>query len=489
MPHILFKKFILFLILLTLSGDGKDSDLFTKTGYEIFIQSVENNLTEIQLQKLVVNKNKNAIKKTESVYDSKFHSSIYGYGLKNYDDFSNNKVYTVGAKTSLGIEKKLKSGTEISTDIFLNYHQNRGNIESWQFDENTFEVLQQKQKYRNNMLIPELKFSISQPLLMNRGGLIEKFLLKSAILQSEMEKLNSNLGIEKILESYRKEYIIWLRLNRDLIFMNEIYKKICSQKLRAERMLQEGLLEKDEYAQFKIFCLEQRERIAHVNNEISVKIVKLSPYLSSKTFNEDEFESLFSKNAETKLQLPSFDSTQQGSLFHLMVKEVKEHIQLQKNLLLPELNLFGESTLKHHTNKRIKPTKNKQKSFGVDFSVGAQFTMPIGNKKAKSELYEAKNSQQIIAKEKEIAIRNFSQNFSLIEKYYSLYLDLISQKSELIITLQKKSEIELNKFNQGRIDLYELLDTQAKIIEEQITLNNYKENIINIIFDYLSLIK
>ncbi len=74
-------------------------------GYEMFIRNVTNGIEEIRLNQLAVDKAQNSIEKTFSIYDPRFYSSVQAYGVRNFDDFQNNRIYTSGTRINTGIEK------------------------------------------------------------------------------------------------------------------------------------------------------------------------------------------------------------------------------------------------------------------------------------------------------------------------------------------------------------------------------------------------
>lgn len=457
--------------------------------YEVFIQNVENGVEEIKLNHLKAQKAENSINNASSVYAPLFYSTAQGYGMKNFDDFSNNDFYTLGIKEIVGIEKKLKTGTQIATEVSLDFYQNRGDIESWQMNEETYELIKQKQMFHNNIISPEIKLRVTQPLLMNRGGVVEKFILKSAVYQSDVAKLATQLENSSIIADYRKTYVKWLQLSSDTVLMNQIYVVVQKQEKRAQRMFREGLFEEDEYAQFTLFTLQLEENIDQYSVKIKSKIEKLTPFLPKEVEVDNELENLYSFYSKKSLDKISFDSTREGEMFRILEEEAKEYVELRRNLKVPEFNIFGESRVKQYLNKCNKPTKLKRKDLGVNFAVGAQFTMNIGNKKARYELKEAELSQMMVIKERNIAKRNYSENYELFLKYFNLYQNLIEKKNKIIATLQQKAKVEHKKFSQARIDLSDLLETQTSIIEENIALNSYKSNVVNIVLGYLSLIQ
>ncbi len=473
---------LLFTVLLL--ADSSDVQM----GFDYFIERVENGVLEMELHQLNIDKAENEIENVSSVYDPRFYSSIQGYGVNNYDDFSNNDLYTIGSRASAGISKKLTTGTEISTELSLDFYQNRGDIESMQMNEDTYEVQRLKQSLRNKTFSPELKLTVSHPLLMNRGGVADKFIINSATLRSDVAQLSVDIEKNVIIDSYRNEYVQLLQQQSDIDLMDQIHTDVKSLENRAARMVREGLFTRGEYAQFTIFTLQLEERIVQYEGDIDSKQQKLSAFLPDTIQHRDELEMLYSMMSAESLDSISFDSTKQGMIFQILEQEASEHISLRKNLLAPELNLFGEATAKHYTNNRFKPERNDRNDFGVNFTVGAQFSMPIGNRKARSELTEAELAYETVVNEKSINQRDYLQRYADLKRYFSLYQELIIRKQTIISTLHQKASEDRRLFRQARIDLSDLQETQTAIVEENIALNNYKANLINIVLDYFSLI-
>ncbi len=460
----------------------------TLNHYHTFISNVRKSLEEFKRNQLDEEKAENAITLAKSIYDPRLYSEFRGYGLNNYDDFSNNEIYTVGIKPSVGIEKKLRSGTSVSSEFTLDLYQNRGEMESWKLNESSYQLEKRNQKLRNRTISPELRLLISQPLLKNRGAVAEKFSVNSALYQFEAAKLTATLNNMTVLNHYRKLYVKKTQLASYTTYMNEMITTIKKQKSRAKRLLHEGLLDKDEYIQFCIFSVQLDEQIMQNETEITDKVRSIVTYLPSSEPNYSSLLKIYDECVDTEFFNLSFDSTSQGRLFTILTKEAQHYVQLRKQLNTPELNIYGEGTFKHYSNRHKRPTKSERKNLGLNFTVGAQFTMAIGNRKTHTELREAQLNMDMIQKEREISRRKFNQNYELIITYFTLYQNLIQQKQKVIETLEEKAKAEQLKFRQARIDHSDLIKTQSTIIEERVAQNNYRTKVIHLVFDYISLI-
>lgn len=469
---------LLLLIQLTLAVEVK-----AHSPYELYMKAVEADLPELEKEKLQLERHDATIDGTHAVYAPRLYASNQLYRVKNNDDFSGNDVATFGSKTVVGVNKMLKSGTEVGSELSLDIYQNRSEMESWRMNEESFELTRFREKYRNRTIQPQLTLKASHALLKNRGGIAEKFAIESATYQKISAEYRAALTKYNALNQYSQEYVQLQKLETDTILLRQIHTKLIAHKARARRMLNAGLLDRDEYARFTVLLLQIDEQISRIAMEIALLQDRLAAYITHDA-PPTSLQHLYAEQFQESLESLPFDSTLEGKLFSVLQAEANEYVTLRKNLLSPELSLYGQSGFRHYRNRSKKPEKKKRSDLSITFTVGAQFSMPIGNKKAKSELKEAKLTSQMVSKEREISIKRYSRNLQNLQTTHEQLQILITKKEALIAALKTKAQAEYRKFRQARMDLSELLDTQTSILEAQMALNSYRAELITTLITY-----
>lgn len=457
--------------------------------FQIFTMSVEQGLEEIKRNSYEVENRVNEMEKVSSVYSPNLYSRFESFRVKNYDDFSENDVTVMGMRSNVGIEKLFRTGTQVAAEVSLDVNNYRADVSSLRYNEESYEFTSVKEEHKLSTLIPELNIKLSQPLLKNRGGVSEKFTVENARVQSIAAALNGELDNNNSVCRYQLDYFSLYQLHSDTLFLKQMLEKLKKHESRALSLLNEGLIEDDEYAQYSVFTLQIEELIYSSSAEISSLTEVLNPYLPADSCCSDNFELLYKHYSSEVVTPQPFDSTIQGRLYTLLSKNAHDYIELRRKLINPELNVFGEGGFKNYSNYRKEPSRKKRNDFNVDLTLGVQFSMPLGNVKVKSELKEAEIYLSKLSCESAIARRDYNTNIKRLKTFIENGKILVDKKTEVIKKLREKAAFEKKKFNQARLDLSELIDTQSQIVEEIVALNRIKNNVIKTVFEFKTLIK
>ncbi|NMB63935.1 MAG: TolC family protein, partial [Spirochaetes bacterium] len=209
----------------------------TIISYEQYISVITQKLPQIKNNVLQVEKAYNQVEKAKSVDDT---------NLIAKGQYARQKMYTTGKslyepdyKQSYygytGIEQTLAStGTRVSLGLEYNASSITGNLtippQAYSVDE-----------YR-----PSITATITQPLLKNAFGIIDRYVKNSAAMKLEIQKLQQLQDDQSVLNYYKKLYFNWVLYRQALDIWQESITNARSLVDSVQRKARAGLAENDD---------------------------------------------------------------------------------------------------------------------------------------------------------------------------------------------------------------------------------------------------
>ncbi|MBN2547008.1 MAG: TolC family protein [Spirochaetes bacterium] len=453
--------------------------------YDDFIKSVKEELLELKINENELEFSKNKVKEANSMYNVDLNYYINGIGKKPYNDLSNSVLdYSSGFNTGLNLSATIPSGTKILIGGYYEHIYSNGYIKDSKDNRDYF---------NSSLYDPVITVQISQPLIYNWFGFIDRYARNDATQKLNIAKLKKEVDDSQLICVYSIKYYHWTSLKMILEKLKMVIDNATELEKQTLRKFQSNILGEDDYQKsvyntlkYKLMYNNYQKEYDTIKNELKLSLNKekeIEPDIIS-------LDAKFSELQDVKLQKGDFYFTTAGKVAVLTKKNLEYLKKINTNKTLPKLNLNGDMDIKFHNYLNNSENIDNNTSYGdIDFIVGIDFVYPLGNHKARADY---KNSLLLLEQfnlEEKIMLLNYEKSINDILNIFQLVKDNISLKNDALISLNKRLRTETIKFNNAEIDLNNLLDTRNFILTEEIELLTLKLNYIIINFEYLKLNK
>jgi len=467
-----FKKInFIILIILTVTAVSADENtgLNLTISYNTYLEKIEKSLPEIKSNDIDIQKAENEINRSKANGDFSFNAGGTSYSSKQYNGI-NTKGDLEGYNYYAGLSKKIKStGTNISTTY--NYTSNSYNNFSTTPDYSTYE--------------PSVSLKVSQPLLYNFLGKVDKYSENNAKLQLEIEKINLDENNKSVLNSYKKLYFEWILYNEILADLEDAIKNSIQLKDQTYRKVRAGLADNDDYQKAASSVITYERQFREYQTTLNNIKHQLSLYIDSSNLAPDktDFSNLLSESIKSEFAKVPFSRTDSALIITKTMNQLVYSREVSENRLLPEFNVFSEITKKDRSESSTYVTKD------TDYVIGFEFKYSLGNNAAESSLRDVELQIKSLNHETDIAVNSYSKNLLTLTESASGLKYLLKKNEESIKLLNSRLATEKIKYNQARLNLSYLIETENSITSEKISLMTLKYQLISCYIDYRDLIK
>ena len=296
----------------------------------------------------------------------------------------------------------------------------------------------------------QISLTYTHPLLKNRNGFLDRFQYELKQYDIDFSDIQALENQEDFLANCAAKFLDW-------VFLTE-QKKIVSERLK---------LSEEELSRTK------RKREANLVDEVdviraedAVRIWRQNQVLVESQWKALQAElAVLSQNDGLYDVSPQFDLYQVEELIPLSdaISQLKESSRLIKTLSIRLKQLqyarrgFEETSKPDLSLMTQFSTKNLDESFGKslgmdkpDALVGLQFSVPLGNRTARSQV--AKTDLQIAQLEKQLDEVTLSLTSALTNLHIQIkeLEEVLKLNQEQIESAKEKTEEELKLYNQGR---------------------------------------
>jgi outer membrane protein TolC len=458
-----------------------------------FLELVMSNNTDIAIQKLSIDTGKNAITRAYAPFDpvatGRFNSTrTKSIATQTLDGA--NTIVTLSQPVNFGYSQMLENGTSYS----VSFAGTKGTTNS------SFATL-------NPSLSSNLGFNFTQPLIKNRGALINRIFISQA--KSRLRKTDYDLrdSVQTLITNAENAY--WdLILARENLKVSEKALDLADQALkRAQKELDLGAMSpldiyqpQQVYATAEIgvsqakFTLDQAENALRkqLGADLDPQIRKLPIELTETVLPPSDTAAIDRDAAVEKalFNRPDLKSANQAiDLDDLQIRKVR-------NDFLPDLSLTGTYTAQgrggniYNNGFLVAPggfNDSMSQMFGFGYPVygfGLSLRLPIRNRQASADMADA-----IVSKKRDmLTVRNVRQQVRLD------ILQAVSQveSSKASVKLaqvaldfaQKRLDAEQKKYELGTSQIYFVLQAQQDLVTAQNTLVQnsvqYRRNLLNL---------
>jgi len=447
--------------------------------FEEYVKRIQANLPEIQQSLLQVEKSRNTLMASQAAHDFNLQSNGQ-YSVQQ--QYSTNPLFqnqvTTGIAGDISLSKKLqKSGTTITAGYD---YQHISSI-----------VKMDSQETRLAYHSPAVFVNISQPILRNAFGLLDRYSIRDAAMKLEIEKLRQQETDKQTMTAYKKLFFDWIEigLRLELIKKNIANAEILYHQVRSRRLA--GMADIDDELSARLVVLNYRD--TYKDNEINLNQIarQLEVHLKKNRSTEkmqpdtDDFNRYYQSAGTQAYPFVNYEQTRSFALYQKMLENYQSGEIAAKNRLLPNLNIIGEYALKSRNDSY---TEAMNRLNDPHYYIGFSFTYPLDNTQAKADLNSARIQIEDVIQQRQISRNSYEKTLgTLLEAIHGLQ-EFIKMKEAKIKTLQQLYQTEWIKYRQARLDIKYLIDTMNSIITEELAIVSFKKSLIQYNFDYQALV-
>ncbi len=461
---------ISFAVLTATAAFSEQSDVNRKTlSYDEYITGIEKNLPELKSNEMDILSAENKVKSAKSGGDTSLTAGGTAFSNTSYSGI-NNKGDVEGYDYYAGLSKTITStGTTLSGTY--NYTKNSYSNFSSTSDYSSFE--------------PSFTVKISQPLLNNFLGKVDRFSEDNAKMQLEIAGHQLQQNNKSVLNAYKKLYFQWIIYKENIRNLDEAVSNSVKLKDQVKRKVDAGLADNDDYQNSVASVLnyenQRRENLTslkNIENQMGLYIDISRGVPDEKIFNE-----YLQKSVNSGFEEIDFKKTTSAKIMDLTMKNYSYSKGVYENRLLPELNIFAGATQKNISESQTYGVKDR------DYNFGFEFKYSLENNSAESSLEDAEIQIKALGYEYKSAENSYrKQLLNYIDSSNGL-IEQLKNKENKLKALESKLLTEKKKYSQARLNLSYLIETENSINSEKINILTLKYQLISYYIDYNDLVK
>lgn len=411
---------------------------------------------------------KEKINAAGAVDDVTMSASTKYYYSENYQPAGANlSEHSTGLKSSIGAKKNFSAtGTEISAvfnqDVYTEY--------------GTRDL-----DYYN----PAVTLGITQPLLYNFLGLVDRFDRENAVLSYEIAKLERQISDIETENYYETLYTDWIGYRqiaalsaRHVTNAETLYNQVLRKK-------NAGLVENDDVQEAQSSLLNYRKtRENHLLTLQKIEAEVDEAVGPGRKPDEAYLAQRISAIREQEYPETDFSVTMQSAVMNKSVNQLKASQRVLENRLLPQLDLIAAYTTKNLSENEADAFNPLEKN---EYSIGLQMSYTFGASSADAAYQTAVLSLEKIHESARESLRNYTVRRN------STIRSIESSKTKLrliernIKALRSQLATQTKKYEQARITLSTLLTTRNQICNAEIELVSAQLALVALDNDYRTL--
>lgn len=425
---------------------------------DVRLIAIQNNL-EIKLARL-----DSRIKDTELSYKEAVFDTILNGEIGYTDDQRKAASSLAGTKNithdyNIGIDKKLRSGTDVEID-FTNKREwtNSPYVSTNPYHESQIEV------------------SMTQPIAKNFFGLIDRGNIEIVKWEIKNAELDSYIKIEDAIISAEKSYWELVLAKEDFKIKKEMLKKAILLFNQHRRKLKIGLIETGDVLASEANMHIRESELLLASNDLKTAEELLRVRLNlNKEVRLSPTGILAGANLDTNI-MESMQTAFENRRDYLSKKNTIENkkvkLEMKSNSRWPEIDLKATFAANGIDSKYTQAVQDVYEDSNPKYYVGIEFKYPLENNEAASE-YEK------VMLEKTKAIVNLQKTERQIisdidEGFRKLSVDKVNiSKMQRVENLQKgKLFHEEKRFKYGRSNSDTLIRYQEDLLKAQLATQN-----------------
>ena len=433
-------------------------------GLDDYMKEITGKLPEIR-QKLIAEE-KASLNMTiaDSYKDINLNAGASYSGIKGYSgyDYANGlSLYTRMDKTLVSTGATLSAGVEYDftgTDIAGN------NTERFS---------------------PALTLDVTQPLLKNYFGTMDKIPYLKSKLDLQIRKLQTAEDLAALKTDFTKIYYQWASMKTALGLLEKRIENAVLMEEEIRRRYRNNLADADDVHQSHSTVLTYKESYAQTKRSIAQLKKQLAPYieLEGKTPDLGLYEALWQRASGFEFAMKPFQETRAYHILATTLEQAGLDITLSQEKTKPELNLSAGLTFKTQEEE----FSDSYKIGDADYRLSLTFRLPLGNRAAKSGLSVSKLEYESVGLEIEKSAMTYEKSLGSLNALSEGNRELLELRRENLETLKSQYDAQRTKYNQARLELNSLIQTDNQITSEMIQINDLKYSLIDNYLEYLYL--
>lgn len=445
---------------------------------EEFQKLVKEKLPEFRINRITVEKAKNDLYATKSTSDTSLTGSWQYFRNKEYSTGGTFSIdHSKGTVSSIGLSKLVApTGTQLSVSMDYTRSSTQG-LNS--LNNETLQI---------NQYQPALTLTVSQPILYNAFGMIDRYARNNARMQLEIEKIQKQENDKSTVTAYAKLYYQWILYSQVEKILNQSVKNAKAQEAQTIRKFRYKLADNDDVQKARASRIQYENQLEQYHLSLQTIKSELNLILPINQYDPDPEELLKKSDTAISYQYPdiAFEKTRSYKILKKTLQQIEYLASVNRNKLLPELNLIGSVSQKSSADSQSEALSGIN---DTEYYAGFSVSYPLGNHEARSALKDAQLSLQ----ENRYTIQKSRNSYETQSK--SLRSSALSYKKQIALyeeqikTLQSQLYTETQKYKQARINLSYVISTRNDIYQSKIDQLITRTNAILTWLDYRDLIR
>ena len=337
---------------------------------------------------------------------------------------------------------------------------------------------------------PSLTIEVTQPLLRNFFGTLDRYPIKDAEYALAIAKLQRKLDDASVIVSYQKIYYQWIRYEKLLAYYRNMYITARRFENQMRDRYNNGLIDNDSYQNARTQTMVYSDYYAQNQVYLDSLLTTVSFFMPVTNLKPDHttWDAYLDLGSNMQMESVPFADSVNGQIAYQSKIRAEYTLDAMKNGTLPNLDLVGSVSL-----NGLSPNSDGYfQSFGsmtnVEFFAGVQFSYPIGNRANKAQYQMAENSLYGIIAQYDQLEKDFNTQLQTYISRFNAYKNLIASKQMQIRAINSRIATQLQKLDQGRLEVDDLLTSRLELKATQTELLNLQYEFITTIFDYRALL-
>ena len=337
---------------------------------------------------------------------------------------------------------------------------------------------------------PSLTIEVTQPLLRNFFGTLDRYPIKDAEYALAIAKLQRKLDDASVIVSYQKIYYQWIMYEKLLAYYRNMYITARRFENQMRDRYNNGLIDNDSYQNARTQTMVYSDYYAQNQVYLDSLLTTVSFFMPVTNLKPDHttWDAYLDLGSNMQMESVPFADSVNGQIAYQSKIRAEYTLDAMKNGTLPNLDLVGSVSL-----NGLSPNSDGYfQSFGsmtnVEFFAGVQFSYPIGNRANKAQYQMAENSLYGIIAQYDQLEKDFNTQLQTYISRFNAYKNLIASKQMQIRAINSRIATQLQKLDQGRLEVDDLLTSRLELKATQTELLNLQYEFITTIFDYRALL-
>ncbi|WP_297298792.1 TolC family protein [uncultured Brachyspira sp.] len=337
---------------------------------------------------------------------------------------------------------------------------------------------------------PSLTIEVTQPLLRNFFGTLDRYPIKDAEYALAIAKLQRKLDDASVIVSYQKIYYQWIMYEKLLAYYRNMYITARRFENQMRDRYNNGLIDNDSYQNARTQTMVYSDYYAQNQVYLDSLLTTVSFFMPVTNLKPDHttWDAYLDLGSNMQMESVPFADSVNGQIAYQSKIRAEYTLDAMKNGTLPNLDLVGSVSL-----NGLSPNSDGYfQSFGsmtnVEFFAGVQFSYPIGNRANKAQYKMAENSLYGIIAQYDQLEKDFNTQLQTYISRFNAYKNLIASKQMQIRAINSRIATQLQKLDQGRLEVDDLLTSRLELTATQTELLNLQYEFITTIFDYRALL-